>query len=283
MTAVAARARSVKVRKKTNPITEAAWILGLVVFVICLRILVFQPYTIPSASEEPNLLHGDYIIVSKSAYGWSRHSIPFSPPLFSGRLFFHAPERGDIVVFKLPRALNGGVDYVKRLVGLPGDRIQVKDGVVYINDQPIPRVPLASGMGDEPGGYQPVLRFTETASNGRQYVIQKAEHDALADNTGVYVVPPHCYFMMGDNRDNSLDSRYDPQMPAEASGSATCGWDSDLDQYLPQEAGVGFVPEEDLIGKAVLILFSWNPGPAARDQDGGNAGLRTDRLARPVS
>jgi signal peptidase I len=93
-------------------------------------------------------------------------------------------------------------------------------------------------------------------------------------------VPPHCYFMMGDNRDNSLDSRFDPEMPAEASGPATCGWDPALNQYLPAEPGVGFVPEQNLVGKAVLVLFSWSP-----DAPGGGRkilGMRTDRFARPV-
>jgi signal peptidase I len=270
-------------RRKTNPIVEAAWIAGMVLLVVAARVFAFQPYTIPSASEEPNLLHGDYIIVAKYSYGWSKHSIPFSPPLFTGRVFFHAPERGDIVVFKLPRRLDGRIDYVKRLVGLPGDRIQLKNGVVYVNDQPIPRTPLAPEMGDLSNGYQPVQRFMETASNGREYVIQKAEGGGAADDTGVYVVPAHCYFMMGDNRDNSLDSRFDPAMPPEASGSATCGWDEALDQYLPRESGVGFVPEEDLIGKAVLILFSWGPGPAASDAGGGFTGLRPNRFVRPVT
>jgi signal peptidase I len=138
-------------------------------------------------------------------------------------------------------------------------------------------------MGDAPSGYGPVQRYMETASNGRQYIVQQAENDSAADNTGVYVVPPHCYFMMGDNRDNSLDSRFDPAMPAETSGSATCGWDSALDQYLPPESGVGFVPEEDLVGKAVLVLFSWDPRADGRDDGTRVLGLRTNRFARPVS
>jgi signal peptidase I len=279
MTADALRSRRAK-RGKTSLIGEAGLIASFVLVFLVLRSFIFQPFTIPSASDEPNLLQGDYIIVSKWSYGWSKHSFPFSPPLFSGRLFFHAPQRGDVVVFKLPRVLNGGVDYIKRLVGLPGDRIQVKNGVVYINGKPLPRTQLGPGMGDVPAGYAPVQRYMETASNGRRYIVQQDGQDGSADNTGVYVVPPHCYFMMGDNRDNSLDSRFDPDMPAQASGPATCGWDAALNQYLPSEPGVGFVPEEDLVGKAVLVLFSWSPD--ARDDAHRILGLRTGRFARPV-
>jgi len=279
MTADALRSRPAK-RGKTNLIGEAALIMGFVLVFLVLRSFIFQPFTIPSASDEPNFLQGDYIIVSKWSYGWSRHSFPFSPPLFSGRIFFNAPQRGDVVVFKLPGVLDGRVDYIKRLVGLPGDRIQVKNGVVYINGAPIPRTQLAPGMGDVQAGYAPVQRYMETASNGRRYIIQQDGQDGPADNTGVYVVPPHCYFMMGDNRDNSLDSRFDPAMPAEASGPATCGWNAALNQYLPAEPGVGFVPEQNLVGKAVLVLFSWSPdGP---DGERRILGLRTNRFARPV-
>src|SRR3984957_7005544 len=282
MTADVLRSRPAK-KGKTSLAVEAVTILGLVLVFLLLRSLVFQPFTIPSASDEPNLQQGDYIIVSKASYGWSRHSIPFSPPLFSGRVFFHAPQRGDVVVFKLPRVLDGHVDYIKRLIGLPGDRIQVKNGVVYINGTAIPRTELAPGMGDVQNGYAPVQRYMETASNGRRYIIQQDGTDGPADNTGVYVVPPHCYFVMGDNRDNSLDSRFDPAMPARASGSATCGWDPRVDQFLPPESGVGFVPEENLVGRAGLVLFSWSGAAEAHDTGSRILGLRTDRFARPIS
>jgi signal peptidase I len=227
---------------------------------LALRVLLFQPYTIPSASMEPNLYEGDYIIVSKYSYGYSKHSMPFSPPLFHGRIFGHAPTRGDIIVFKLPR--DGHTDYIKRLVGLPGDHLQVKAGQVFINDKPLPRNEVEPGQEDMGyGAMRPVERFYETNPAGRRYLTQGYGPDGGADNTGVYVVPPHCYFMMGDNRDNSLDSRFDPQMPATATGSATCAWDSTVDRYLPDaQPGVGFVPEEDLVGHAQLILLSWKPG-----------------------
>jgi signal peptidase I len=280
MTADALRSRRRAKRGKTSLVGEAGLIISFVLVFLVLRSFIFQPFTIPSASDEPNFLQGDYIIVSKWSYGWSRHSFPFSPPLFSGRVFFHAPQRGDVVVFKLPRVLDGRVDYIKRLVGVPGDRIQVKNGVVTINGKPLPRTQLAPGMGDVQAGYAPVQRYMETASNGRRYIIQQDGQDGPADNTGVYVVPPHCYFVMGDNRDNSLDSRFDPVMPAEASGPATCGWDAAVNQYLPAEPGVGFVPEENLVGKAVLVLFSWQPD--APDPAHRILGLRLNRFARPV-
>jgi signal peptidase I len=200
---------------------------------LVLRILLFQPFTIPSASMEPTLLQGDYIIVSKFSYGYSRHSIPFSPPIFHGRLFGHAPSRGDVIVFKLPR--DGHTDYIKRLIGLPGDRVQVKHGVIFINDKPIPQQPDGKVAMTSPYGMTgEVDRFRETFSNGKVHVGYSMDPSADIENTGVFLVPEKHYFMMGDNRDNSLDSR------------------------VPEEIGVGFVPEENLVGKAQIILLSWN-------------------------
>lgn len=201
---------------------------------LVLRVLLFQPFTIPSASMEPTLLEGDYIIVSKYSYGYSRHSIPFSPPIFSGRVFSRDPQRGDIIVFKLPR--DGHTDYIKRLIGLPGDRIQVVEGALLINGRPVPRQELSPGVVTEDFGFtHPVERFRETFPNGRQFITYDFGPDHAVDNTGVYVVPEGQYFFMGDNRDNSLDSRVSP-----AAG------------------GVGFVPAENLVGRAQIILLSWN-------------------------
>lgn len=249
--------------QKGGAVNETIEIVKTVVYALLialvLRVFLFQPFTIPSASMEPNLFQGDYIIVSKYSYGYSRHSIPFSPPLFSGRILFHAPQRGDIVVFKLPR--DGHTDYIKRLIGLPGDRIQVRRGLVYINGAPITRTPAPPGVEDMGyGDLRPVARYWETLPNGRHYLTNSYGNDGPADNTGVYVVPPHCYFMMGDNRDNSADSRFEPDIPPDFTG-ATCPWDSSLDQYV-QGDGVGFVPEENLEGRARLILLSWKPEAA---------------------
>ena len=231
----------------------AALLIALV-----LRIFLFQPYTIPSASMEPNLFEGDYIVVSKFDYGFSRHSIPFSPPLFSGRIFAHAPARGDVIVFKLPRDRTFKTDYIKRLVGLPGDRIQVKAGAVFVNGQPIARKPVAGGVEDMGDGVQrPVARFQETLPDGHRYVTNSYGPDGDVDNTEVFIVPEGHYFMMGDNRDNSLDSRF------------------------PEEVGVGDVPAEDLEGRARFVLLSWKPG-AALYKPWTWFNLRLDRFFKPI-
>ena len=200
-----------------------------------LRVLFFQPFTIPSASMEPTLLEGDYIIVSKFSYGYSRHSIPFSPPLFKGRIMERSPERGDIVVFKLPR--DGRTDYIKRLIGLPGDRVQMRDGRLWVNDKEVVDKELPPVMIDSGYGFtRNVQRFQETLPGGRTFITYDFGPDGDVDNTPTFVVPEGHYFFMGDNRDNSLDSR------------------------VPAEIGVGFVPAENLVGKAQIILLSWNPG-----------------------
>src|SRR5262249_19591759 len=136
-------------RKQGGLIAETVEIVKTVVYALLialvLRVVLFQPYTIPSASDEPNLYRGDYIIVTKWSYGWSKHSIPSTPPLFNGRILFNPPKRGDIIVFKLPSS--GHIDYIKRLVGLPGDRIQLRAGQLYINDKPVKEEPIGTGQG----------------------------------------------------------------------------------------------------------------------------------------
>ncbi len=231
--------RSAEHSEQPGAVSELVEIVKTVAYALIialfLRVIFFQPFTIPSASMEPTLLEGDYIIVSKFSYGWSRNSVPFSPPLFSGRIFEHRPQRGDIIVFKLPR--DGHTDYIKRLVGLPGDRIQVKAGVLYINGTAVPRKPLPPVMVDSGYGFtRSVERFQETFPNGRSFVTYDFGPDGDVDNTAVFVVPENHYFFMGDNRDNSLDSR------------------------VPSEIGVGYVPAENLVGKAETILLSWDRG-----------------------
>lgn len=200
-----------------------------------LRVLLFQPFTIPSASEEPNLYEGDYVIVTKFDYGWSRHSIPFNPALFDGRILSRAPERGDIIVFKLPR--DGRTDYIKRLVGVPGDRVQMRQGLLYLNGEPVVRrqVEIVNETGGS-GMVRPVARVEETLPGGRRYMTNDFGTGGDLDDTPEVIVPPGHYFFMGDNRDNSADSR------------------------LPAEIGVGLVPEANLVGKARLVLLSWSPG-----------------------
>jgi len=226
--------------EKTGAVGEIVEIVKTVVYALLialfLRVLFFQPFTIPSASMEPNLFQGDYIIVSKYSYGYSRHSIPFSPPLFSGRILARSPERGDIVVFKLPR--DGHTDYVKRVIGLPGDRIQMKQGLLYLNGQQVPRA--FAGTTKEDSGYgfiRDIAQYRETLPGGKSFTTNDFGSDGELDNTDVFVVPEGHYFMMGDNRDNSSDSR-----------------------VPPEAGGVGYVPAENLVGKAQIILLSWKPG-----------------------
>jgi signal peptidase I len=233
-------------------------IIYALLIALVIRTLLFQPFTIPSASEEPNLYQGDYIIVTKWSYGYSRHSILGSPPLFKGRIFFTPPRRGDIIVFKLPR--DGHTDYIKRLIGLPGDRIQVRQGQLYINGRATPEKAERSIATADRGRPEQARIQRETNPEGRSYLIQVHGGDEPADNTGTYVVPPHCYFMMGDNRDNSADSRFDPGLSPEDPRLGGCGWDSRLDAQLNYNIGVGFVPEDNLVGRARVVLLSWSEG-----------------------
>jgi signal peptidase I len=202
---------------------------------LVIRTFFFQPFYIPSGSMENTLLVGDYLFVEKFAYGYSRASFPFRAwpvgDYFHGRLFDTVPERGDIIVFKMPNPESSEYmqDFIKRLVGLPGDRIQMLDGVLYINDKPVPKVRAGSYYGaDQYGIVRDIPRYRETLPNGKSYYVLDAMQNSNEDNTQVFVVPPGHYFMMGDNRDNSDDSRM----------------------------SVGFVPAEDLVGKAEFRFFS---------------------------
>jgi signal peptidase I len=253
---------------KTAALTAAIFLIPRTVF--C------QSYTIPSGSMEPTLQIGDYIVVSKYAYGWSRHSLPFDPPLPPGRLFGRSPRRGDIVVFKEPR--DGKTDIIKRLVGLPGDRIQVVRGVLQINGSAVPRREMASAVESPFGVPLIATRFKETLPNGRAYLVKSFGQDTAAGNTGIYVVPRGCYFMMGDNRDDSLDSRFDPG--AVRPGQSSCPWNPELDRYLPPEDGAGFVPFDDLVGRADLVLFSWRPDASPLHPW---SGFRFDRTFKRLS
>ena len=196
-------------------------------------------------------------------------------------MLFNPPRRGDVIVFKLPSS--GHIDYIKRLVGLPGDRIQVRAGRLFINDKALSvaakqPVQLSDHDYPEQGAW-----VRETNPEGRTYLTQMhGDGTESADNTGAYVVPPHCYFMMGDNRENSLDSRFDPGLSPEDPKLGGCGWDSRLDSFLPQEAGVGFVPEENLVGRAEIVLLSWNKG-ASIYKPWTWINLRLDRFLRRIS
>ncbi|MCB2095293.1 MAG: signal peptidase I [Rhodobacteraceae bacterium] len=211
------------------------------------RTLFYQPFWIPSGSMKDTLLIGDFLFVNKMAYGYSRYSCPFSACPITGRLFSAEPQRGDVVVFRHPA---NGADFIKRLIGLPGDTVQVKDGIVYINGVAAPQTPAGNfeeikerqgsqgGMprcANDPvgqGGICIKQRFIETLPNGVRHDVLNIANTA-ADNTPVFTVPAGHYFFMGDNRDNSQDSRF----------AVTTG-------------GVGMLPAEYLIGRADRIMFS---------------------------
>jgi signal peptidase I len=227
-------------RAEPSAASETLEIIKTIVFALLiafvLRVLLFQPFTIPSASMEPNLYEGDYIIVSKWSYGYSKYSsgLPINLPVGEGRVFGSVPKRGDIVVFKLPR--DNKTDYIKRVIGLPGDKIQMIANKLYINGAPVKDVVIGESEAADVFGPRSVVKVRETLPNGKSFDSQDFGPGGDLDDTGVYEVPAGYYFMMGDNRDNSIDSR------------------------VEQSSGVGFVPAQNLVGKAQIIAFSWEPG-----------------------
>ena len=262
------------------------------VVVLIPRIVLAQPFTIPSASMEPTVQEGDYIVVSKMAYGWSNYSVsagtlPFSLPAGVGRFMAKPPHRGDVVVFSLPR--DDHEVYIKRLVGLPGDTIQVRDGVLYVNGaaaRQSPAAPAPTTCPDDVYGKSLAPRYQETLPGGRTHPIAAcADHRGPANNTAVFRVPAGCYFMLGDNRDNSLDSRFAPlggRQTAQAEGA--CPFDSSLSAALGDDwNGVGFVPADHLVGKADLILFSWSHGAALLKPWTWVMNLQLDRWMKPIT
>lgn len=224
-----------KPKKDENSLYETVKVVvqALLIAVI-IRTLLFQPFNIPSGSLIPTLLVGDYLFVSKYSYGYSRHSLPFSPPLFDGRIFSSEPERGDIAVFKLPT--DDTTDYIKRVIGLPGDTVQMIDGRLYINGAMVEREPAGTYRSrDAFGRTMEAARYRETLPNGvSYYVIERDGDRGFWDNTERYEVPQGHFLMMGDNRDNSTDSR-------------------DL-------RAVGYVPLENFVGRAEIIFFSLEEG-----------------------
>ena len=195
-----------------------------------IRTVAYEPFNIPSGSMKPTLLVGDYLFVSKFSYGYSRYSLPFGLPLIPGRIMFTEPERGDVAVFKLPT--DRSTDYIKRIVGLPGDKVQMVKGVLHINDKAVKRRHAGEFVEKDEwsGRYRRIPRYIETLPNGRQYFILEETEFGPADNTQVYSIPDGHYFALGDNRDRSQDSRF-------------------LD-------AVGYIPRQNLVGRAEVKFFS---------------------------
>ncbi len=236
---------------ETIKVVIQALLIALVV-----RTVLFQPFNIPSGSLVPTLLVGDYLFTSKYSYGYSRYSIPFGPPLFSGRLWGSEPKRGDISVFKLPK--DNSTDYIKRVIGLPGDKIQVVEGILQINGKAVQRERIADyETSDAFGRTIAVPQYQETLPNGVSHRIIERDGDrGYWDNTYVYTVPAGHFFMMGDNRDNSTDSR--------------------------DESSVGFVPFENLVGRAEIIFFSIDENASAWKIWEWPWTVRWNRLLRPI-
>jgi signal peptidase I len=252
-----AATRSPEKAEKQNSFLETIrFLLTVAILAVALRSFLFAPFNIPSESMLPRLLVGDYLFVSKWPYGYSRYSFPFGIVPISGRIPEGEPARGDIVVFKYPG--DNKEDYIKRVIGLPGDIIQMKQGQIFINGGAVPKVRIAdfveraSPNTDCRGQIgAPEFRFTrpdgtvecrypqyrETLPNGISYNVLDEVQGGPGDDTDVYVVPEGHYFMMGDNRDDSADSRF-PLVPINRGG------------------GVGFVPSENIVGKAVIMFFS---------------------------
>ncbi len=213
---------------------DSVWeLIKTALLAVCLALVIrtfaFEPFNIPSGSMVPTLLVGDYLFVSKYSYGYSQYAFPFGMASFDGRIFASEPERGDVAVFRQPKRPQ--IDYIKRIVGLPGDRIQVKEGILYVNDTPVVRDRVGiSQYEDTFGRLGNYTMYREILPGGTEHnLIERSDEERL-DNTPVYVVPEDHFFAMGDNRDNSQDSRVMSE--------------------------VGFVPMDNLVGKAQYIFFS---------------------------
>lgn len=229
-----------------------------VILALVVRSFLYEPFNIPSGSMKPTLEIGDYLFVNKPSYGYSRFSFPFGVAPIDGRIFAHPPKQGDVIVFKLPT--NTGIDYIKRLIGMPGDTVQVIDGRLYINHRLVHREPLGLKRVEDGGVTVTMMEYLETLPNGVVHQIYEEGDDRPLDNTPEFTVPEGHYFMMGDNRDNSQDSRV---------------------QQL-----VGFVPYDNLVGRAAFLFFSTNGYASLGEVWKWPMSIRYERLfksIRPIS
>ncbi len=239
-----------------RPVRPTGWMESVrvigsaILLALALRVFAYEPFSIPSESMLPNLYTGDYLFVAKWRYGFSRHSFPGSPPLFSGRLLPVLPERGDIAVFKTPR--DNRTDFIKRVIGLPGDRIQMRHGLLWLNGRPVPKA-VAPDLILADGRRLP--QFRETLPSGRSYLVLDTISGSRGDDSTVFTVPSGYLFMMGDNRDDSADSRF--SLAAD---------------------GIGFVPIDNLVGRASVTFFSTDGHATALDPRSWWRALRGRRI-----
>ncbi len=242
-------------KKKTGGLLDTLkTVFWAIVIALMVRTFAFEPFNIPSGSMIPSLLVGDYLFVSKFSYGYSKHSMPFSLPIIPGRVFESEPERGDVVVFKLPS--DTSQDYIKRVIGLPGDTIQVKEGRLYINNKIIERERIEDYILTDGGGRSAAVpQYIETLPNGRVHrILEMFGDQGPSDNTEAFTVPGGHFFMMGDNRDNSADSRAFPSR-------------------------FRFVPVENLVGRAEFLFYSKDSSQPVYDL----GSIRFDRLFQGVN
>jgi signal peptidase I len=221
-----------KSKNKDGFLETLKTVVYAVLIAMVVRTIGYEPFNIPSGSMIPTLLVGDYLFVSKFSYGFSKHSVIFSLPLIPGRIWYTEPKRGDVAVFKLPS--DNSTDYIKRIIGLPGEKIQMRNGRLFINGKIVQRERLKDFVQTSPNGnIKMTARYKEILPNGKSHdILEEWGDKGPLDNTGVYQVPSGHYFAMGDNRDNSQDSRVRPE--------------------------VGFIPKENLVGRAEILFFSTN-------------------------
>ena len=292
--------KEVLMSRKTSGAFSEFWeivktLLWAAVIAIVIRTFAYEPFNIPSGSMVPTLLEGDYLFVSKMAYGYSRFSFPGGLVPVEGRIWDGEPKRGEVVVFRPSREPD--TDFIKRVIGLPGDRIQMRQGILYINEVPVERQRIEDYVDPDRPGDTPAPQYLETLPGGVTHRIIEARGDqAQSDNTPTYVVPADHYFMMGDNRDGSNDSRalsgtdfvigVDPGdseaiQQAQAAYEAQCSADASntIDQSKAKCLGtVGFVPKENLIGPAKILFWSYGSSFRWYNPVTWVTALRFDRL-----
>ncbi|MDY4841821.1 MAG: signal peptidase I [Alphaproteobacteria bacterium] len=229
-------------------------IIYAILIAIVIRTFLFEPFKIPSGSMYPTLHVGDYLFVSKYTYGYSKHSFPFSLPLFNGRIWADTPQRGDVVVFKFPQ--DNKTDFIKRIIGLPGDKIKMQDGILYINGKNVDRQQIEDFViRDKFGNGERYTQYVETLPNGVKHnILEISDRQELVDNMVEVTVPENSYFVMGDNRDRSDDSRL----------------------------SVGFVPFENLVGKARWLFFSHNTDDAWYKPWAWTKKIRFERMFKKI-